>query len=127
MKSVPGWIIAFIITGLVALGGLGFWYWGTLSGSVRPHTGPVEKINRQHRRQMQNPPCCLLPSTMVISSGNGLEVTLKILRPGKWPVEQLRAGTIDIANAADFVVVERSLPASNLCGVWEVLPRRMTS
>ena len=52
MKSVPGWIIAFIITGLVALGGLGFWYWGATSGSGRPDDGPVEKIIGQHRPQM---------------------------------------------------------------------------
>ena len=126
MKSVPGWIIAFIITGLVALGGLGFWYWGAPSGSVGPHDGPVEKIIISTGTDAKSA-LLFIAQHYGYFSGHGLEVTLKIHPSGKIACQELQAGTIDIANAADFVVVESVFAGFNSLGGWQVLPRRMTS
>jgi ABC-type nitrate/sulfonate/bicarbonate transport system substrate-binding protein len=105
MKFVPGWIVAFIITGLVALGGLGFWYWGVPSGSLRPHDGPVEKITVGTGTDAKSA-LLFIAQHYGYFSRHGLEVNLKIHPSGKIACEQLRAGSIDIANATDFVVVE---------------------
>ena len=101
MKSVPGWIIAFIISGLVALGGLGFWYWGTLSESVRPHTGPVEKITLSTSPDTKSA-LIFIARDKGYFSANGLEVTVKMFPSGKLGYEQLQAGNIDIANISRF-------------------------
>ncbi len=105
MKTATGWIIVFAMAGLVALGGLGFWYWGTPSGSVQPPVGPVEKITVSTGTDAKSA-LLFIAQHYDYFSRNGLEVNLKILPSGKKAVEQLRAGTINIANAADFVVVE---------------------
>jgi ABC-type nitrate/sulfonate/bicarbonate transport system substrate-binding protein len=105
MKFIPGWIIVFIITGLMALGGLGFWYWGAPSGSVGPHDGPVEKITVSTGTDAKSA-LLFIAQHYGYFSRHGLEVTLTIHPSGKIACQELRAGAIDIANAADFVVVE---------------------
>jgi NitT/TauT family transport system substrate-binding protein len=105
MKTVTAWFFVFAVAGLAALTGLGFWYWDSPSGPARPYIGPVEKITVSTGTDAKSA-LLFIAKHYEYFSRNGLEVDLKILPSGKKAVEQLQAGTIDIANAADFVVVE---------------------
>ncbi|MFA5112107.1 MAG: NrtA/SsuA/CpmA family ABC transporter substrate-binding protein [Desulfobaccales bacterium] len=104
MKTVTGWIIAFITAGLAALGGLTFWYWATPAQSLRPYAGPAEKITVSTSADAKSA-LLFIAQDKGYFSQNGLEVALKTFPSGKMGCEQLKAGKIDIANAADFVLV----------------------
>jgi ABC-type nitrate/sulfonate/bicarbonate transport system substrate-binding protein len=105
MKTITGWTIVFITAGLILLGGLTFWLWSPPSRSLRPYAGPVEKLTISTGTDAKSALLFIAQHNDYFSQ-NGLEVTLKILPSGKMAREQLQAGTIDIANASDFVVVE---------------------
>jgi ABC-type nitrate/sulfonate/bicarbonate transport system substrate-binding protein len=104
MQRVTGRSLVFILAGLVLVGGLSLWYWASSSQSLRPYSGPVEKITISTSSDAKS-------GLLFIAQHNGyflqtgLEVTLKAFPSGKMGCEELKAGRVDIANFADFVLV----------------------
>ncbi len=106
MKTATRWTIVFLTAGLVVLGGLTCWFWGLPSRSLRPYAGPVEKVTISTTLEAKSA-LLFIAEHKGYFSQNGLEVTLKIFQSGRLGFEQLQAGTIDIANAADIVLVDK--------------------
>jgi ABC-type nitrate/sulfonate/bicarbonate transport system substrate-binding protein len=104
MQTITGRSIVFIIGGLVLAGGLTFWYWTSSFRSLRSYSGPVEKITISTSLDAKSALLYIAQHNDYFSH-NGLEVTLKIFPSGKMGCEQLKAGKVDIANFADFVLV----------------------
>jgi ABC-type nitrate/sulfonate/bicarbonate transport system substrate-binding protein len=104
MRTSTRWIMSFLTAGLVVLGGLAFWYWDSPVQSRRLFAGPVEKISISTSADAKSA-LLFIAEHEGYFGNNGLEVTLKILQSGKMGCELLKAGNIDIANAADFVLV----------------------
>jgi NitT/TauT family transport system substrate-binding protein len=104
MKTITVRAIAFMSAGLVVLGGLAFWYWASSVQPLRPYAGPMEKITISTSADAKSA-LLFIAQHKGYFSKNGLEVTLNIFPSGRKGVEQLKAGKIDIANAADFVLV----------------------
>lgn len=104
MKTITGRTIAFIAAGLVLLGGLTFWYWASSAQSLRPYAGPLEKISISTSLDAKSA-LLFIAQDKDYFSKNGLKVTLETFPSGKMGCEQLKMGNIDIANAADFVLV----------------------
>ena len=101
MKTTTGRFLIVIIAGLALVGGLTFWYWLSPSQSLRPYSRPMEKITIS--TSLDTKSALLFIAHNGYFSKNGLEVTLKTFPSGKMGCEQLKAGNVDIANAADFV------------------------
>jgi ABC-type nitrate/sulfonate/bicarbonate transport system substrate-binding protein len=108
MKTVTGWLTVLIIAGLAALGGLSFWYWGAPAKTRRALGGPVEKITLSTSADTKSA-LVFIAQDKGYFSENGLEVTLKTFSSGKMGCDQLKAGAVDIANFADFVLVGQAL------------------
>ena len=106
MKTATGRPLVFIIAGLVLVGGLTFWYWLSASHSLRPYSGPVEKITISTSLDAKSALLYIALDNGYFSD-NGLEVTLKTFPSGKIGCEQLKAGKVDIANISDFVLVDQ--------------------
>lgn len=106
MKTVRGLIIVFAIAGLVALGGLSFWYWGTPSGSLLAFGRAMEKITLSNSPDAKSA-LIFIAQDKGYFADNDLEVIIETLPSGKMGCEQLKAGMVDIANFADFVLVDQ--------------------
>ncbi len=106
MKTATGRSLVFIIAGLVLMGGLIFWYWAPSPWSPRPYFGPVEKINVSTTLDAKSALLFLAQHNGYFSH-NGLEVSLIAFPSGRMGCEQLKAGQVDIANFADFVLVDQ--------------------
>jgi ABC-type nitrate/sulfonate/bicarbonate transport system substrate-binding protein len=106
MKTNSKRSLIFIIAGLALVGGLAFWYWPSVSRSLRPHTQPLEKITISTSLDAKSALLYLAQHNGYFSR-NGVDVTLKFFPSGKMGCEQMQAGQVDIANIADFVLVDR--------------------
>ncbi|MCK9375691.1 MAG: NrtA/SsuA/CpmA family ABC transporter substrate-binding protein [Syntrophobacterales bacterium] len=102
MRPVTRW--TFLTAGLVALGGLVFWFWAAPGRSLPHYAGPAEKIAISTSADAKSA-LLFIAQDKGYFSENGLEVTLKTFPSGRMGCEQLKAGKIDLANAADFVLV----------------------
>jgi NitT/TauT family transport system substrate-binding protein len=101
--EVKSWMFIFITTGLVVLAALTCF----LSASAQPlwaDSGPMEKITVSTTADAKSALLFIAQHNGYFSK-NGLEVTLKTFPSGKLGCDQLKAGNIDVANAADFVLV----------------------
>jgi NitT/TauT family transport system substrate-binding protein len=123
MNNLTGWIVGFITAGALALGGLAYRGW-VPSPALRPYHGPYDPISISTSSDAKSA-LLFIAQDQGYFSEHGLEVTLKVFQSGKMGFEQLQAGKIDIANAADFVLVEqifagaRSLRCLGAIGVAE--------
>ena len=113
MKTITRRSTVFIIGGLVLVGVFTFWYWASSSHSLRPYSGPVEKITISTSLDAKSALLYIAIDNGYFSH-NGLEVTLKSFPSGKIGCDQLKAGKVDIANFADFVLVDQVFSGTTL-------------
>jgi ABC-type nitrate/sulfonate/bicarbonate transport system substrate-binding protein len=106
MRSLARNSMVFIIAGLVVLVTLAWWYGAQPTRSLRSYSGPVEKITVGTSLDAKSA-LLYIAQHNGLFTGNGLEVTLKFFPSGKMGFEQLQAGKVEVANFADFVLVNQ--------------------
>jgi ABC-type nitrate/sulfonate/bicarbonate transport system substrate-binding protein len=106
MRTLARNSLVFISAVLVVLVALAWWFGALPSRALRSYSGPVEKITISSSLDAKSALLYIAQHNGLFAD-HGLEVTLKFFPSGKMALEHLQAGKADVANFADFVLVNQ--------------------
>lgn len=98
--------ILSVAAGLILIAGAYLWHNASRSATTRKYTGPVEKITISTSNNLKSI-LLFVAQQKGFFANQGLEVTINIFLSGKAGLDQLLAGNVDIANIAEYVLVEQ--------------------